>query len=147
MSTLLDQVRRARETGDYASFTQAIPYARWLGISAAQVDGEILGKLAFADHIIGNPTIPALHGGTVGALLESTAIFQLLWDAETVLIPKTINLTISYLRSARPIDTWAKARITKQGRRVAAVHVDAWQDSREIIVATATVNLLIKPAE
>ena len=73
MSTLLDQVRRARETGDYASFTQAIPYARWPGISAAQVDGEILGKLAFADHTIGNPTIPAWHGGTVGAQLESTA--------------------------------------------------------------------------
>lgn len=145
--SLLDLLREARATGDYEPFGAAIPYARFLGIRAVVEQGELLGKLEFAPHLIGNPTLPALHGGTLGALLESTAIFRLLWGAETVFLPKTINLTIAYLRSARPVDTWAHATVTKQGRRVATVHAVAWQEERARPVASATVNLLIQPAD
>ncbi len=145
--SLLEAVRAARETRDYDAFTQLIPFAQFLGISAEDHQGELLSKLSFAPHLIGNPALPALHGGTIGSLLESAAIFRLLWDAESLLLPKTITLTVSYLRSARPIDTWAHAKLTKQGRRVASVHVEAWQESRERPIAVATVHLLIKPAE
>lgn len=145
--SLLDTIRAARATQDYQAFTQLIPYASFLGISAEATAGELLGKLSFAEHLIGNPTLPALHGGTIGALLESTAIFRLLWDAESIYLPKTITLTVSYLRSARPADTWARAVITKQGRRVASVQVEAWQEARDKPIAIATVHLLIKPAE
>jgi uncharacterized protein (TIGR00369 family) len=145
--SLIDAIKAAKSSQDYAAFTHLIPYAQWLGIGADATTGELLGKLSFSNHLIGNPVLPALHGGTIGALLESTAIFQLMWDAESVYLPKTINLTVSYLRSARPTDTWARAVITKQGRRVASVRVDAWQDDRDKPVATATVHLLIKPAD
>ncbi|MBK8999370.1 MAG: PaaI family thioesterase [Myxococcales bacterium] len=124
-----------------------IPYARWLGIDAEVVDGELLGKLVFTDPLIGNPVLPALHGGTIGALIESTAIFRLFWEAETVFIPKTINLTVAYLRSGRPLDTYAQAHMTKHGRRVASVWVEVWQEDRERPIATGTVNLLIEPLE
>lgn len=147
MSRVLELVARARQTGDYAEFTREIPYARWLGISALSREGEIVGRLEFREHLIGNPVIPALHGGTIGALLESTAIFRVLLDQETSLLPKTINLTVAFLRSARPADVWAHATITKQGRRVASVRVEAWQEDRARPIATASVHLLIKPLE
>jgi acyl-coenzyme A thioesterase PaaI-like protein len=116
-----------------------------VSIGAEVKDGELLGKLTFTDPLIGNPVIPALHGGTIGALLESTAIFKLFWEAETVVIPKTINLTVAYLRSGRAMDTWAWAYITKHGRRVASVRVEAWQEDRARPIASGTVNLLIVP--
>jgi len=140
-------IARAKQTGDYRALIDAIPYARWLGISAELVDGEMLGKLTFDDQLIGNPVIPALHGGTIGALLESTAIFRLFWEAETFVIPKTINLTVAYLRSGRAQDTYAQAYITKHGRRVVSVRVEAWQEDRARPIASGTVNVLITPLE
>lgn len=145
MSELVRRVSEAKATGDYRALIDMIPYARWLGFDAEIVNGEMLGKLRFSDPLIGNPVLPALHGGTIGALIESTAIFRLFWEAETLVIPKTINLTVAYLRSGRPTDTYAQAHLTKHGRRVASVWVEVWQEDRERHIATGTVNLLIEP--
>lgn len=145
--SILEVTERARKSGDYGPLVQAIPYARFLGIAAELRDGELIGKLNFSDSLIGNPMLPALHGGTIAALLESTAIFQVMMEAETVVLPKTINITVAYLRSARPVDTFAHGTITKHGRRVAVVYAQAWQDDRSRPVATAHAHFLIKPAD
>jgi acyl-coenzyme A thioesterase PaaI-like protein len=99
--------------------------------------------MRYGDHLIGNPSLPALHGGTLGALLESAAIFELLWRAETALLPKTITLTVDYLRSGAPIDTHARGVVTRQGRRVTNVRMEAWQADRNAPVATAHAIFLV----
>jgi acyl-coenzyme A thioesterase PaaI-like protein len=93
--------------------------------------------------LIGNPVLPALHGGTLGALLESAAIFELLWRAETVVLPKTITLTVDYLRSGAPQDTHARGVVTRHGRRVTNVRMEAWQGDRKTPVATAHAIFLV----
>ncbi len=145
MSKLLDLVKRAREENDPGLLTDAIPYTRWMGIRVTENNGVFRGMMRFRDELIGNPVLPALHGGTTGALLEATGIFNLLWKAETVLLPKTINITIDYLRSARPVDMFAKAIIVKQGRRVASVRMEAWQEDPASPIAAANAHFLIKP--
>ena len=145
--SIVEITAEARRTGDYRPLVEAIPYARFLGISTELVDGEQIGKLEFSDTLIGNPMLPALHGGTIAALLESTAIFQVMMEAETLVLPKTINITVAYLRSARAVDTFAHGTITKHGRRVAVVYAQAWQDDRSRPVATAHAHFLIKPVE
>jgi uncharacterized protein (TIGR00369 family) len=147
VSTLLDLITHAKQSGDYAPVFDAIPYARFLGISGEVRGDELIGKLTYAEPLIGNPVIPALHGGTIGALLESTAIFQLFWQAETVILPKTINITVAYLRPGRPVDTWARAIVTKQGRRVASVRAEAWQEDPARPIATAVAHFLVTPAD
>jgi acyl-coenzyme A thioesterase PaaI-like protein len=84
-----------------------------------------------------------LHGGTLGALMESTAIFKLLWHGETTAVPKTINITVEYLRGARPEDVFARAVFTRHGRRVANVRVFAYQDDPERPAAVATAHFLL----
>jgi hypothetical protein len=37
------------------------------------------------------------------------AIFHLLWETETETVPKIVNITVDYLRSARPVDVIAAA--------------------------------------
>ncbi|MEZ4402613.1 MAG: PaaI family thioesterase [Kofleriaceae bacterium] len=142
--TMLAHIDAARADGDPQRLLAAIPYAQFLGLSAALVDGQLITTMRYAPHLVGNPALPAIHGGTLGALLESAAVFSLLWAAETALLPKTITITVDYLRSAGPHDTSACGIVTRLGRRVAAVRVEAWQATRAQPVATANAHFLIK---
>lgn len=143
MSDIMRTFAEARARGDAAALAALVPYARTMGISLEVRDGELLGVLKFGDHLIGNPNLPALHGGAISALLESTAIFQLLWESALGAAPRTIGLTIDYLRSGRPVDTFARGYTTRQGRRVANVRVEAWQDDRARPIAVATARCLV----
>jgi uncharacterized protein (TIGR00369 family) len=145
--TLVEKLAQARASGDYQALFEAVPYSKFLGLSAKLEGTELITTMKYADHLIGNPALPALHGGTVGALLESAAIFELLVRAETIVLPKTITLTVDYLRSGKPVDTHAHATVTRQGRRVTNLRVEAWQESRSVPVATANAIFLVKPAE
>ena len=137
-------VLEARRARDFSRITEAIPYARFLGIEVDVKGDEITTCMRYRDALIGNPALPALHGGTLGALLEHAAIFELLWSEDVKPLPKTINITVEYLRSARPRDTFARAEITKRGRRVANVHATAWQDRRERPMAQAHAHFLLR---
>lgn len=141
--TLVDKLAEAKATGDHGKLIEAVPYAKLLGLTAAVVDDELITTMRYAPHLVGNPTLPALHGGTLGALLESAAVHELLWRAETVVLPKTITLTIDYLRSAAPVDTHARCFVTRQGRRVTNVRMEAWQTERSQLVATAHAIFLV----
>ena len=141
---VLAAIRRARESGDLAGFASAIPYSKWMGITAELHEGRVRGVMHYAAHLTGNPVVGALHGGTLGALLESTAIFALLWESETVALPKTINITVEYLRSGRLRDTYARADVTRQGRRVANVRAIAWQEDEGAPIAAANLHFLLE---
>jgi acyl-coenzyme A thioesterase PaaI-like protein len=135
--TLVERLTAAKAAGNYQELFDAIPYARLLGLSAELRGTELVTTMKFSEDLIGNPALPALHGGTLGALLESAAIFELLWRAETIVLPKTITITIDYLKSAAAVDTHARGVITRQGRRVSNVRVEAWQGDRATPVASA----------
>lgn len=141
-------IAAARAAGDPARLAAVVPYAQTMGISLLLAPdgphaGELLGVMRYGDHLIGNPMLPALHGGTLCALLESTAIFQLVWEGELSAAPRTISLTVEYLRSGRPVDTFARGVPTRQGRRVANVHVEAWQDDPSRPIAVASAHFLV----
>ena len=143
MTALVDCIRRARERGDLDALVEAIPYARFMGISMRADGDRITGTLAASDHLIGNASLGNLHGGATGALLESTAIFQLLWRVEISAIPKTINITLEYLRSGKRRDTHARAEFTRLGRRVANLRAIAWQEDPDRPIAAATAHFLL----
>jgi acyl-coenzyme A thioesterase PaaI-like protein len=147
MNPLADMVRAARETGNFSPLVDSIPYLRFLGVSVSQVDGELIGKMAYSDPLIGNASLPALHGGTIGALLESTALLQALLESETLMLPKIVTITVDFLRSGRPIDTFAKGSITKQGRRVVNVGAEAWQEDRSRPIARANAIFIVEPLD
>ncbi len=142
--TLVERLAEAKRTGDLAELVNAVPYSKFLGLTARHEGDELITTMAFGPHLIGNPALPALHGGTLGALLESAAIYELLWRAETIVLPKTITITIDFLRSGAAVDTHARGVITRSGRRVTNVRVEAWQTDRSSLVATAHAICLVK---
>jgi uncharacterized protein (TIGR00369 family) len=115
---------------------ERIPYARFLGIRAELKGDELTLIMPFDQKLIGNPLLPALHGGVVGALMEVTALTQLAIASKSETFPKTVDINIDYLRSGRPIDTYARARVVKIGRRIANVQAEAWQRERGQPIAT-----------
>lgn len=117
------------------AFTNNIPYAKFIGVEVQMAGDELTCVLPFKDLLIGNPALPAIHGGVVSAFLETTAILQLICDIEADHLPKPINVSIDYLRSAKPVETFARAFVTKQGRRVANVRAEAWQEDRDRPIA------------
>jgi acyl-coenzyme A thioesterase PaaI-like protein len=141
--TIVERLAEAKAAGDFQALFDAVPYSRFLGLSGRLVGSELITTMTFSPALIGNPALPALHGGTLGALMESAAIFELLWRAETIVLPKTITLTIDYLRSAAAVDTHARSIVTRHGRRVANVRVEAWQTDRAAPVATAHAIFLV----
>lgn len=138
------------------ALTDRIPYVDFLGVSFEYRGAELIGKLRYSDHLVGNPLLPALHGGATGAFLEITAIITLAWtrlcaDGATADLsadtlppyPKPIDISIDYLRSGKPQDTYSAATIMRLGRRVANVRTEAWQEDRNRPIASAHGNFLL----
>lgn len=136
-------VREGRASGDPQRLLDVVPYARFLGLVCARDAARLRVTMRYAPHLIGDASVPALHGGTLAGLLEATAAFHALFETEVVGLPKTITLTIDYLRSARPEDTHCEATVVRQGRRFVVVFVRAYQSDPERPVASATVHLLV----
>jgi len=141
--SLLAALELARTTRQFQPVLDAVPYFRFLGLRVREAGEGLICVLPADPKLIGNPTLPALHGGVIGALLEGAAIVQLMHAAATGMVPKPINISVDYLRSARPVETFARGIITKHGRRVANVRVEAWQDDPARPVAAAHGHFLL----
>lgn len=158
------QVVKGRRDAMLRRLVDGVPYIGFLGIQFDRRGDELTAVLPFQEMLIGNPMIPALHGGATAAFLEVTAIIELSWvmlweDMEAGRIdpsaegtpfprlPKTIDFTVDYLRSGLPRDAYARARVNRSGRRYASVHVEAWQDNRARLFAQATGHFLMPDRE
>jgi uncharacterized protein (TIGR00369 family) len=117
------------------------PFARCLGIRLGEGDTLIM---PFSPKIIGNPMLPAIHGGMTGAFLETTAIVGVTRELGVLAPPKPIGLTINYLRSGRALDSYARVSIVKQGRRVVAFEAQAWQDDPARPIASAFGHFMLR---
>ena len=148
------QVIKDRRDAALRGLVEGIPYAHFLGLRFDRRGDELTAILPYNDALIGNPLLPALHGGAVAAFLELTAMVELSWSilwegmeagSLTTLprLPKTIDFSVDYLRSGLPRDAYARARVNRSGRRYASVHVEAWQDNRSRLFAQATGHFLM----
>ena len=155
------QIIKERRDKALRALVGGIPYIRFLGIRFDRRGDELTAVLPFDEKLIGNPYLPAIHGGVTSAFLEITAMIELSWsglweemetgtldpraldEAHLPRLPKTIDFTVDYLRSGLPRDAYARARVNRSGRRYASVHVEAWQDNRARLFAQATGHFLI----
>ena len=125
----------------------ASPYVRRLGARAKLYGDELTLVLPYREDLIGNPLVPAIHGGVLGAFMEMAATAQLFVQLGLKRFPKPIDISVAYLRAARPVDLFARALVTREGRRVANVRAEAWQEARAKPVATLHAHFLIASAD
>lgn len=137
-------VELARKSQDYSVLTSAIPYACLIGIECLDDRGELTFKLNRKVGNIGNPILPAIHGGVIGGFMELSSAMYLLVSQSTLKFPKIIDFSLDYLRAGADQDTYAYCNVTRQGGRVANVEVHAWQESRDKPIALARAHFLLE---
>lgn len=154
MSTLAEALSAAHTQGDYNLLLDVLPYARFLGLRAefcspsdprasTGSDLQLRVVLPFRPSLVGNPALPALHGGVVGACLEMAALLQVIHLRKAAPIPKTIDFTVDYLRAARPESLFAEAEVQRLGRRIVNVRMRAYQGDGAQPVALGRGNFLV----
>lgn len=134
-------------------FEHEIPFNRLLGLHMERIEaGFVTLLMPFRAELVGNPFVPALHGGSLSALADAAggaAVFASIARTDTV---STIDLRIDYLRPAAPVDTRAEARVVRIGGRVGVTRIQVWQaraeenasseiadgDASRVLVAEAT---------
>jgi uncharacterized protein (TIGR00369 family) len=142
---ILKQLREEGRAEDMQALVDHIPYARFMGMRVDRKGNEITMVMPFQDMLIGNPVLPALHGGAIGTFLELTSLVQLMYNTQCERLPKTVDISIDYLRSGRPVETYGRAFVTRQGRRVANVRAEIWQEEINKPIAASHGHFLLTP--
>jgi acyl-coenzyme A thioesterase PaaI-like protein len=141
--TLADAIQQKPNVETLQLWLDKVPYAVFLGIKAELRDNEILFILPEDKKLTGNPSLPAIHGGVIGAFMEQAAAFHLISKMENPVLPKIINFSLDYLRPARLRDTYAQCTLTRQGRYIANLSIIAWQERVDRPNAIARAHFLL----
>lgn len=143
---LRETIERAREQRQPRTLIDAIPYARLIGVECEPQGDALIFRLPRNDDNLGNPTLPALHGGVIGGFMEVSALLHILLAADNGgHTPKVIDFSVDYLRPGRHRDTYAQCEILRKGRNIVNVAVRAWQTRHTEPIATARAHFLLAP--
>ncbi len=110
-----------------------IPFNRFLGMRLVEIrEGFARMELPFRPEFIGDPTRPALHGGVISTLADTTGGFAV-WSQVTD--PRgrvsTIDLRVDYLRPGKAETLIAQATVVRQGNRVGVVDIALFHPQNE----------------
>jgi acyl-coenzyme A thioesterase PaaI-like protein len=143
MSGLQTAIKLAREKNQIQLIVEQIPYARLIGMEVLCLGKDLIFKLPARESNIGNPTLPALHGGVIGGFMENSAITHVLATLPVPTVPKVVDFSLDYLRAGRFVDTFCACVVVRQGRKVANVSMTAWQTRQDEPIAVARCHLLL----
>ena len=137
-------LKHTRESGDFSRMLDAVPYAKWIGLQCERFGDDLIFRLPKKEENLGNPILPAIHGGVIGGFMEMSAAIYLMMSQDTFRMPRIVNFSLDYLRAGLNRETYAECRLTRQGNRVANVMITAWQKSRSQPIATARAHFLLE---
>ncbi len=124
-----------------------IPFNKWLGMKVLQMSrGHVTVSIPWRPEIIGDPTIPALHGGVIGAVADAAGGIAV-WTAleNSVARVSTVDMRVDYLRPGRQETLVAVAHVIRSGSRLGWADVRLHHEGREAeLVATARAVYAIK---
>lgn len=139
--------RVAREQQDYSALLNLVPYARYLGVSLQQNEGELRSHLPFRADLVGNRTINAFHGGVTAAFMENAAMLHLLLQLDESRVPKCIDFALDYLAPGLAHEMIAACSVTRLGIRIAQVQIRCWQQNPARPIAVGRAHFLLSKPE
>ncbi|MFL1484119.1 PaaI family thioesterase [Marinobacter sp. LN3S78] len=140
---MAEVLRQTRETGNFTPLLESIPYAGYIGLQCERFGDDLIFRLPRKDSNLGNPLLPAIHGGVIGGFMEVSAAIYLMMSQDTFRVPRIVDFSLDYLRAGLDRETYAECHLTRQGNRVANVMINAWQKSRREPIATARAHFLL----
>jgi uncharacterized protein (TIGR00369 family) len=147
MNTKLAQMQadllQARGLAEPQKILDIIPYSSFIGAQARVENDRVLYWLERRASNIGNPSLPAIHGGVIGGFLELSAAIEILYTLDVGQIPKVVDFSLDYLRPGRYKTIYANCTVLRQGKKLVNVTATAWQDDPQTPIATARCHFLI----
>lgn len=137
-----ERVGAARQERDPQSLLDMIPYAAFIGAEAKVDDQRLLYWLDKRPSNIGNPSLPAIHGGVIGGFLELAAAIEIIYNLNVSDMPKVVDFSLDYLRPGRYKTIYASCKVMRQGKQLVNVSATAWQDDEQTPIATARCHFL-----
>ena len=137
-----ERVGAARQECDPQSLLDMIPYAAFIGAQAKVDDRRLLYWLDKRASNIGNPSLPAIHGGVIGGFLELAAAIEIIYSLDVAEVPKVVDFSLDYLRPGRYKTIYASCKVMRQGKKLVNVSAKAWQDDEQTPIATARCHFL-----
>jgi len=120
-----------------------VPFFRFLNIEVQSLDNlHAEAEMTFESRHIGNPVMEHYHGGIIASFMEATAAIAVHPDFADV-PAKPINLTVDYLRPGLKGPLYARANVTRKGKRIASLSVITWQVEREKPIAEGLYHFLL----
>ena len=142
--TTPEVLKYTQQTGDFSKMLASIPYAGTIGLMCEQFGDDLIFRPPRKQENLGNPILPAIHGGVIGGFMELSAAIYLMISQDALRMPRIVDFSLDYLRAGLDRETYAECRLTRQGNRVANVMVTAWQKSRAQPIATARAHFLME---
>ncbi|GAA5187478.1 PaaI family thioesterase [Ferrimonas gelatinilytica] len=141
--SVANEVAAAAARNDYAGVLARVPYAQFIGMECERFGDELVFRLPPKKSNLGNPMLPALHGGVISGFMEMAASVQLMVMMQVTRVPRIVDFSVDYLRAGYAREAYCECKITRQGRRVANVSISAWQTNRKQPIATARAHFLL----
>jgi uncharacterized protein (TIGR00369 family) len=134
-----------------ARLFESTPFVGFLGMRFEVVErGRVVMAVPFRNELIGNPVLPALHGGVISALLDTcggAAVWSQLGHGDVV---STVDLRVDYLRPGRAEKLLGEGRVIRLGNRVGVSELRAYHpgaESAPVAIGTGVYNIRRAGAE
>lgn len=133
----------ARQAKKPQMILDLIPYSSFIGTQAKVEKEAVIYWLERRSSNIGNPSLPAIHGGVIGGFLELSAAIEVLYVLDVNAVPKVVDFSLDYLRPGRYKTIYANCTVLRQGKKLVNVSATAWQDDPATPIATARCHFLL----
>nr|WP_255216749.1 hotdog fold thioesterase [Pseudenhygromyxa sp. WMMC2535] len=115
------------------------------------VRGECVLRIPWNDRLIGDPTRPAVHGGVISMLADTSGgavCFSMLDNRDDRV--STVDLRVDYLRPGPSQDLLCRAKVIRMGNKVAVTRMEvfahalpaAGEEGEPIATAQAVYNVV-----
>lgn len=122
-----------------------VPHAAALQLTVVEIKpGEVVCKVPYAEHLIGNPDTRVIHGGVITALLDNACGIAV--GSKTRLAGQiaTLDLRIDYMKAANPgEDIFAFAECYKVTKNIAFARGVAYHTDRGDPIATCAAAFML----
>jgi acyl-coenzyme A thioesterase PaaI-like protein len=142
-SQISKSIIAARQAKKPQMILDLIPYSSFIGAQAKVENEIVIYWLERRASNIGNPSLPAIHGGVIGGFLELSAAIEILYVLDVIVVPKVVDFSLDYLRPGRYKTIYAKCTVLRQGKKLVNVSATAWQDDPARPIATARCHFLL----
>lgn len=127
-------------------FGSMSPHMRSLGFEVVSMkDGIGVGKIVYAQHLVGDPLSGVLHGGAVTSLLDTVGGVAVV-SAVGVMMPiATLDLRIDYLRPSTPgLPLFARVECYKKTHNIAFARGVAYDREESDPVAAMAATYMLR---